>query len=553
MTKREAFAAISITMMILAFYLAVVSSDRFGGYYDDAIYLTLAKSLATGQGYHIISLPQRIPEIMVPPLYPAVLSVIWRLKPAFPGNLIWFMLFSVAAMATFYWMCWRYLVVTGYTTERKALVAVVLASLSWHTMLLGTSILSEALFAPLSVGALCLTERLAKQQRGRCLAVGLGLVLGLVFLTRTSGVTLLVAVAVYFVIQRRPKTAVLPIAIGLVFVAFWFGWSYLNKGGGVGGEHASYYAGYTSSFVETVERLSKLSNASTLTIFLRIVASNATGLILIWAPFHSLNFRLGVPIMVLLPFVLAAFTGLGFVKQLRQGARPLHIFIGVYLVLHLVLPVYSYDRYLMPILPFLLMFLVTEIVVLASTLRSTLISNRRMLEKGLSVFVGVVVFGFAGVGLFDNFAGVFWAVTELKEAPAIREEAETIDWIRASTRPSDVLACFGDHKYYLFTGRKAVRSASSSVLTTAVYQQQHPDPEAMAMVFSRILSENHCNYLILNETDFKYQAPTYGEGVIREIGQHPDVFVLVHESPGHQNKIYRINQSGTALGLDAPK
>src|SRR5262249_60220296 len=77
-------------------YLTIVNADRFGGFHDDGIYVTTAKALASGNGYRIISLPGEPAETKYPPLYPFLLSLVWRAKPNFPQNLWPMICLSVA-------------------------------------------------------------------------------------------------------------------------------------------------------------------------------------------------------------------------------------------------------------------------------------------------------------------------------------------------------------------------------------------------------------------------------------------------------------------------
>ena len=67
-----------------------------GVFYDDGIYVTLAKALAEGEGYRYIHLPGAPPGVHFPILYPATLSLLWRLWPVFPQNVTLFQLFDSA-------------------------------------------------------------------------------------------------------------------------------------------------------------------------------------------------------------------------------------------------------------------------------------------------------------------------------------------------------------------------------------------------------------------------------------------------------------------------
>src|SRR5205085_5084384 len=86
-------------MPLLAAALALVAGIfavdtlPIGGFYDDAFYVILAKSLATGHGYRNLNLPGAPFATHYPPGYPLLLAVLWWLGPAFPANLV---LFKVA-------------------------------------------------------------------------------------------------------------------------------------------------------------------------------------------------------------------------------------------------------------------------------------------------------------------------------------------------------------------------------------------------------------------------------------------------------------------------
>src|SRR5437870_4226305 len=101
----------------------------------------------------------------------------------------------MAATVTFLALAFRYLVREGYASSGKALLVVALAAVNGRTVILATSMYSEMIYAALSVGGLWLAERYLKERLTWAAALGLGLAVGLAFLTRTSGIALLMAVA----------------------------------------------------------------------------------------------------------------------------------------------------------------------------------------------------------------------------------------------------------------------------------------------------------------------------------------------------------------------
>ncbi|MGH9847577.1 MAG: hypothetical protein ACREEM_53485 [Blastocatellia bacterium] len=74
--------------------------DRVVGLFgDDAWYVLLAKSLATGQGYTLINSPSTNITPFYPPGFPFLLSLAWRIYGQFPQNL--WLLKSVSVLASY--------------------------------------------------------------------------------------------------------------------------------------------------------------------------------------------------------------------------------------------------------------------------------------------------------------------------------------------------------------------------------------------------------------------------------------------------------------------
>src|SRR5260370_37240054 len=60
---------------------------HLGYYHDDSLYFVSGKSLAAGNGYGISSLPGEPYQTKYPPLYSALLAIVWKIDPSFPSNL----------------------------------------------------------------------------------------------------------------------------------------------------------------------------------------------------------------------------------------------------------------------------------------------------------------------------------------------------------------------------------------------------------------------------------------------------------------------------------
>ena len=117
-TRARSTRLTRLTLVIIlagaaAVYLAALTPERFGSFHDDGIYVVTAKAMATGQGYRIISLPYEPAQTKYPPLYPFMLSLIWKANPDFPHNLTMMMWLSIASTLGFLAIAFRYLITQG--------------------------------------------------------------------------------------------------------------------------------------------------------------------------------------------------------------------------------------------------------------------------------------------------------------------------------------------------------------------------------------------------------------------------------------------------------
>jgi hypothetical protein len=524
------------------FYLAVLAPARFGEYHDDGIYVTTAKALATGQGYRIISLPYEPAQTKYPPLYSFLLSLIWRVYPRFPQNLIWMMLLSVVATVSFLALTYRYLVRHGYAMHWQALIVVGLAAINWRTMTVATGIYSEMVYAALSVAGLYLAETYEKGQKSRARGVLLGVVLGLTFLTRSSGIALLIAVGAYFVIRRQATRAVLAVGVGSLFVLGWIVWCYANKTNAEA-VNVAYYTSYFGYVKQVVNDLQTINHTSLLMTLLGILARNAFMLLLISIPVLCL----GIPYEWILYFGFAVlFFASGFYRQVSKGfrlLRLLYVYMICYLVLHLFwLPYVSYDRFLIPLLPFLLLILLSEFTVLTSLLRKQFGPDSDWVKRLSTGFIATALIVAVGVTLYSYGSDLYWSlasVSSKKTNGPGAADAEAIEWINTHTNATDVLACYSDPLYFLYTGRKATRSLP---MRAGVTWRAHQ------MSIFTIMNESNVRYLISTSGDFEKedQPEQQRESLKALIDQRPKRFVLVFESTDRRSTIYRLeNDAGT--------
>jgi 4-amino-4-deoxy-L-arabinose transferase-like glycosyltransferase len=532
----------SICIIVLAgsclLYFAALAPERFGFYHDDGIYAVMAKSLASGHGYRIISLPDTPVQTKSPPLYPFLLSLVWRVYPQFPKNLILMMMLSAVATLSFLALSYRLLVTNGHATTWQALIVMVLVAVNWRTTILATGIYSEMIYGTLSVAGLCLGENYEKAHNNWIAGIWFGLAMGLAFLTRSSGVALLIAVAVYFVLRRQWCKAVLPLLIGCLFALGWAGWVWLNHTT-VENVTAGSYESYFRTFGELLTASGGNGNTLTLITFLSLVGKNAVGL-LVSVPVVCLGLAYDQSQYFGFAFF---FVAAGFIRHSRRGFRLLHAYVICYVALHLFWPYTSYDRFLMPLLPFLLLFLITEVEGISLLVRREIGQGRRVFNKISAAIVGLALVASVGVVVYNYGSGILESAASAslrKTAGPASEDAEAIGWINEHTDPSDVLICYRDPLYYLYTGRKGVQSSLSR--GGSLLQSQQTAIDDKAKVLLRAIAESKGRYLILSASDFdlEYQPELQRQSARTLVEQNPQMFVAVFESTDGRSAIYRI-------------
>lgn len=535
-------------------YSAIFTQTRFGTYHDDGIYVTTAKAVATGSGYRIISLPDEPLQTKYPPFYPSVLSLIWRAYPEFPANLTWMMLLSVIATIGYLLATYKYLITNDYALRWQAFAVVTLTALNWRTMILATSVYSEMMFSFLAIAALHFAEKQERAKRPSLISILGGVFVGLAFLTRSSGFALLISLAMYQLIRRKSKKPLLIIIVSSLFVIAWIVWCYVNRST-ADGVNVPYYTSYLGHLNQVVNDLQAQSGSSRATVFLDMAVRNLVGGILVSVPLVSAgltyNAFTGLSAPIVAAALCAAFLCLvlivtGFGRSLRKGIRLLHLYIVTSLGLYLFwLPDVSYDRFLMPLLPFFLLFLVRELCVIVSLAVVGLRSHEKS-RRISGIFIALVAIFVAGIIVYGNGSGTYSSFLSLRASAArAADDVTAISWINEHSDSSDVLICYRDPKYFLYTGHKAVRSFPMTEGFS--WEDDQQSIEKLSQAIFSIIIEANARYLVVTATDFELEdrPEQHRQTFDKILEQHARNFTLVFRSVDGRCRIYRIEMKPT--------
>jgi hypothetical protein len=433
-----------------------------GVFYDDAQYLVLAKSLATGNGYRFLNLPGSPMATHFPPGYPAFLALLWRVAPSFPENVALFKFANAFLIAAVAWLvCELARRVLGIPRPLAA-VAAVAGTATIPSLVLSSAIMSEPLFLALLFPVLLWAERATKEAGARPVrtAVLLGLAVGVLALVRTHGIALAPAIALSYAARRRWRECCLSVAATILVLAPWFVWVGLHNEALpplVRGAYGSYTAWLLEGWrADGVHLLAVTLPDNVATFWIAIVRSIVPAI-------HP-------AVDVLVGGIYLVLATIGLVRCWRS-ARVTTLFLAGYLGIVLVWP-FSPLRFLWAIWPLLMVLPAAGIV---SSWESDVVRRSRHGRRGL-VAAALLLAG--GIVAFNarGYANAWWSSNARFHARRVLPE---LAWVARATQPTDVVATDAEAAVYLYTGRRAV---PITTFTAAEYARERTVSEETSVV-----------------------------------------------------------------------
>ena len=426
-----------LILMVAVLLAAILSITPWpvGAYEDDAIYTLLAKALATGDGYRMINLPGSPHATHYPPGYPFLLSLLWRIAPDFPDNVVVFkfanaVLLAVASVGV-HWFARSRL---GMGAAGAA-VAAAFGTASITMLQLAGLVLSEPLFVALLFAALIVIERCMDRGDVR-LAVLAGALLGAMTMVRTIGVVAIAGAVLVLLLRRRHRAAIAVVAASALFLVPWQLWisAYGDEVPHIlMGKYGSY-----STWLAEGYRSGGVAFGRDVVVY--NLAGMGNTLSYAFMPVDIKWVRI-VTLAALVPMVIG-----GLVVMARRSAV-LAAFVVLYFVLITIWPFDPY-RFLIGLWPSLVLVVA---VAIHSAWQWRAAGRARPMVRALALGAGV--FLVAGHAAYNWRERQSW--TDLQRRTGLSAKP-LVEWVATNTRPGDVLATEHDVVVYLYTGRRGV-------------------------------------------------------------------------------------------------
>ena len=415
--------------------IMIIDAAPVGVYADDAMYVILARSIATGQGLRVLNLPGAPYAIHFPPGYPLILSALWRLAPSFPDNVMLFKAFNAVCLG---------IVAVGvarFMRERvggPALAAGIglLTAVSVPLLFLGALLLSELTFLALLMLVLAALERFADERAPIWRAVALGVAVGACALVRTHGVVLAPAAGLVLACRGRWRDAVTLVGAAFLTLFPWQLWSARHAGAFTGpllGTYGSYGAwwrmGYdamgSSLFVRTLRETIPQTYA-TFAVLFAPVNTSATLVVTMVLLLACIAFAVRA-YWRRLPVTLVFLLGYLTILELWPGP-PLRMLWGLW--------------------PLFLMLFAIGAREMARAARHRGIAMRLLAAAAVLWLV-------VGYGSYEwrGLRGQWWETHSRLAGAQIRG---LVAWTRTYTQPNDVVSTDAEGAVFLYTGRHTV-------------------------------------------------------------------------------------------------
>jgi hypothetical protein len=502
-----AWLPIAVLVSILPVYACYLVQPAAGSFHDDGVYLVNALSLASGHGFRTISLPDELFQTKFPFLYPALLALLWKLFPVFPGNVFAFKLLSLCA--TGFWAYATYRLAIRETNDPilARWIAVLLLTFPL-VVFLGTTTMPEALFALTSTTSLLMFNQESDAGPDWQLLCGAALA-SAAFLLRSAGLALILSWLFLLLRRKQWRSAVFFCVIVAALTGPWLIWQ---------GTHPA-----TNDFVGSYYTKLNYQNNSVFSSHgtaasLRVVAFNSIVALMSACPLGGGRFGL-VSILVSLTAGLLCAVGLARCVLKRGLTLPVVWFAantGMVLCM-----MFGLVRYQVPLFAVSLILFVN----------GTLFLVERITRRAGTV-LAVLLLACAAANVADLFTlrqltlrqeSPTWTLTPADSWP---ETMRAMSWLRQNVPNDAVVAANCDPIVFLYTGRKAIRLFNQDNYKLFFDPSPGKLPLGPSERLKSNLMANRISYIVMTPMAHYPEAPFLREQLVSLMRSNPAAFRL---------------------------
>lgn len=512
-SRLVAFIPLGLGFLAATCVMLAIGPWPVGVFQDDGIYVVLAKSLATGEGYRFLQIPGAPNATHYPPGYPLFLAMLWKLYPSFPANVTLFKFANAVLVGATAVLTWRLATTRARLGTLGGGLATGLFTACTPVVLLSVMVLSEPMFMATLVPTILFAERAGESERWQDAALA-GLAIGLLSMVRTLGVLVMPALVLVMVARKRWRLATLVAAATVTVMLPWQLWVSTHTS-----EVPPIFLGkYGSYFGWLTDAVRTEGPAWVMQVARKNLAQLAFET---WT--HTSTVLLPISVRITATVLVAALAIAGFVAAFRR-VPVLALFMLAYLGIVVVWP-FAPARFLWGIWPLIGVVLALGAQRLATSatgarpLREASARTRhkvyaRMLALAPVVATTLLVAGYLRFN-YQSQKEAWWSQVQGGVAMRARPMAE---WVSRNTTPDAVLATDDDLLIYLYTGRRTIPNAAFTA-------QEHLVPQTQAFAARQLRT-----ILDTYKIDYVLAGTDYATLAVRELSStNPPQLKVVQE------------------------
>jgi hypothetical protein len=500
--KLDSKTILIITIVIYVVLAILLFDPKLSTGGDNARYLILAESILTGHGMHEIENPSSPPHTAVPPGFPMLLALALL---AFGKNFIMIkfliLLLSVATLIITYLLFRHYL-------EQKYFIPLFLFATLPIYLEYSHWIFSEIPFLLFTVLSFLFFER-ALKNKSILYLIFCAIAVAISYYMRAAGLAFIIGFGIYLLWKRKFRWLIIFGGIITVLILPWFIRNYMVS-------KSNPYVDIL--FVRNPYDLQ--SGRINFTGFIQRIAENLKiycgyALPKIFLPsFNNAGWLAFCGIVFTIIIIIGFFTEIG--KKYPASA----ISLVVYSAMLVIRPsVWSGDRFLLPVLPILLFYLICGILWLEKKIRFTYFTTGTV---GILVLLNLIALNPQIRTAINNNKAYLHGDKYAGYSDDWRRYFEAIDWIKTNIPEDKVIMARKTEFVYLLSGRKSLG---------------YPFTEDANKVQEAI---SKCDYILL---DNFYWTGTTHHYLLPVLQQNPEKYEVVFTTKQPEFFVLKIKKS----------